>query len=142
MQLQNNVICIDSVKGMKKLSDNSMALERFNRESLIVARLSHPHIIHVIDRGVTSNGMPFFVMEYVVYVLYSEKFEMHYTGCTTSLISRFHSHNHFSKKGFTIKYRPWKVIHVEFFNSKSDALKREKYLKTGKGRDFIKNIVY
>ena len=49
----------------KKLTDHSDVLERFNRESLIIARLNHPNIIHVIDRGITPRGMPYFVMEYV-----------------------------------------------------------------------------
>src|SRR5512134_2056201 len=49
----------------QKLSEEPGARERFERESLIIARLSHPNIIHVIDRGVTPQGMPFFVMEYV-----------------------------------------------------------------------------
>jgi serine/threonine protein kinase len=39
--------------------------ERFENESLIIAQLNHPHIIHVIDRGLTSKGRPYFVMEYV-----------------------------------------------------------------------------
>ena len=38
---------------------------RFERESLIIARLNHPNIIHVIDQGITEDGCPFFVMEYV-----------------------------------------------------------------------------
>ncbi len=54
---------------IKILSANLSAypdiLERFERESLIIARLNHPHIIHVIDRGVTGKGRPYFVMEYV-----------------------------------------------------------------------------
>jgi len=49
----------------KKLADHSLVLERFNRESLIIARLHNPNIIHIIDRGITSEGMPYFVMEYV-----------------------------------------------------------------------------
>lgn len=49
----------------KKLTDHSDVLERFNRESLIIARLNHPNIIHVIDRGVAPGGRPYFVMEYV-----------------------------------------------------------------------------
>ncbi|MBW2109421.1 MAG: serine/threonine protein kinase, partial [Deltaproteobacteria bacterium] len=49
----------------KTLADCREALERFNRESQIIARLNHPNIIHVIDRGVTSRGMPYFVMEYI-----------------------------------------------------------------------------
>ncbi len=49
----------------EKLADVDDVLERFNRESLIIARLNHPNIIHVIDRGITSEGMAYFVMEYV-----------------------------------------------------------------------------
>lgn len=47
------------------LSDNPSVLKRFKRESLIIARLNHPNIIHVIDRGTTSKGRPVFVMEFV-----------------------------------------------------------------------------
>jgi serine/threonine protein kinase len=47
------------------LSDNPSIIQRFERESLIIARLNHPNIIHVIDRGTTSKGRPTFVMEYV-----------------------------------------------------------------------------
>ncbi|QOG02304.1 GIY-YIG nuclease family protein [Flavobacterium sp. MDT1-60] len=79
--------------------------------------------------------------EFVVYVLFSEKFNKNYTGYTSNLIERFKSHNCLDKKGHTLKFRPWKVIHVEFFNNKSDAMKREKYLKTGVGRESIQNII-
>lgn len=37
----------------------------FERESLIIAQLSHPNIISVIDRGVSESGTPFFIMELV-----------------------------------------------------------------------------
>ena len=37
----------------------------FDQESLVIARLNHPNIIHIIDRGITPKGRPFFVMEYV-----------------------------------------------------------------------------
>lgn len=40
----------------KKLVDRSSVIERFKRESLIIARLNNPNIIHIIDRGVTSEG--------------------------------------------------------------------------------------
>ncbi|MRX67042.1 putative endonuclease [Flavobacterium resistens] len=79
--------------------------------------------------------------EFVVYILYSEKFNKNYTGYTSNLIERFKSHNLLGTKEYTLKFRPWKVIHVEFFNSKSEAIKREKYLKTGIGREFIKNLI-
>jgi len=47
------------------LSDHPSIIKRFKRESLIIARLNHPNIIHVIDRGTTSKGRPVFVMEFV-----------------------------------------------------------------------------
>ncbi|WP_211230227.1 GIY-YIG nuclease family protein [Algoriphagus marincola] len=60
---------------------------------------------------------------------------------TSDLITRFHFHNHKSTKGYTLRNRPWIVIHVEFFQFKKDALKRENELKSGKGRDWVKNYV-
>lgn len=48
----------------KKLTENKEIVERFNREALIIARLTHFNIIHVIDRGVV-NGMYYFVMDFV-----------------------------------------------------------------------------
>lgn len=47
-----------------KFSQDPSFVERFNRESLIIARLRHPNIIHVIDRGI-SEGRPYFVMEFI-----------------------------------------------------------------------------
>lgn len=47
------------------LSENPSVITRFERESLIIARLNHPNIIHVIDRGMTNKGRPVFVMEFV-----------------------------------------------------------------------------
>ena len=79
--------------------------------------------------------------EFVVYILYSEKFNKNYTGFTSNLIERFKSHNFLETKGHTLKFRPWIVIYVEFFDSKSEAMRKEKYLKTGVGREFIKNII-
>ena len=79
--------------------------------------------------------------EFVIYILYSERFNKNYTGFTSNLIERFKSHNLLGTKGYTLRFRPWKVIHVEFFNSKSEAMKREKYLKTGIGREFIQNLI-
>jgi serine/threonine protein kinase len=48
----------------RTLTDDPEVVERFNRESLIIARLNHPNIIHVIDRGI-ADAVPYFVMEFV-----------------------------------------------------------------------------
>ena len=39
--------------------------ERFRREGTILARLTHPHIAHLIDAGVSPAGQPFLVIEHV-----------------------------------------------------------------------------
>lgn len=41
------------------------ARERFDREITAVARLSHPNIVPLLDRGVTDEGTPYFVMAYL-----------------------------------------------------------------------------
>ena len=75
--------------------------------------------------------------EFVVYVLFSTVFLKRYMGMTSSLISRFRSHNELGKKGWTIKFRPWKVVHLEFFKTKKAAMEREKQLKSGLGREWM-----
>ncbi|MDP2159699.1 MAG: GIY-YIG nuclease family protein [Flavobacterium sp.] len=79
-------------------------------------------------------------MEYIVYILFSEKHNKTYIGYTSSLIERFKSHNELATKGYTLKFRPWKVVYLEVYTSKSEAINREKWLKTGNGRTFIKNL--
>jgi putative endonuclease len=81
------------------------------------------------------------MQEYVVYVLKSLSSNRHYVGYTSNLISRFKSHNFLGKKGYTTRYRPWFVVHVEFFSIKKEAMLREKFLKSGKGREWMKNNI-
>ncbi|RMF71008.1 MAG: hypothetical protein D6744_18595 [Planctomycetota bacterium] len=45
--------------------DTARRLRRFEREIELVAHLRHPLIVNVIDRGVTSEGRPYLVLEYV-----------------------------------------------------------------------------
>ena len=73
--------------------------------------------------------------------MYSSKYQEIYIGYTGNLIERYRSHNFLSKKGYTVKYRPWEVIFVKFHTSKKEALQHEKYLKSGVGRFFIHNIL-
>ena len=78
---------------------------------------------------------------YVVYVLHSVAFDKIYIGYTTDLEKRFSSHNSLSKKGWTVKFRPWKIVYTEDFQRKSEAMKREKELKSHQGREFIRNSI-
>lgn len=74
---------------------------------------------------------------YKVYVLYSKEFNKIYIGFTSDLEDRFLSHNEKATKGFTVKYRPWEIAFFEEFETKPNAMKREKELKTSRGRTFI-----
>ncbi|MCF8218275.1 MAG: GIY-YIG nuclease family protein [Bacteroidales bacterium] len=76
---------------------------------------------------------------FTVYVLYSKPFDRLYIGFTSNLKARMLSHNVLGKKGYTKRYRPWTLIHTETFQTKQEAMKREKELKTGSGREYIRN---
>ena len=76
---------------------------------------------------------------YSVYVLYSKGFDKIYIGCTSNLEARFKSHNELGTKGWTIKFRPWKIVLEEKYETKREALDREKQLKGAKGREWIRN---
>ena len=75
---------------------------------------------------------------FYVYVLKSIKTGRQYTGLTKDLDKRLANHNAGRTKS-TKPYKPWKIIYFEKFEYKIDALNREKFLKTGQGRDFLKN---
>lgn len=44
---------------------NPVAVRRFSAERQILAELSHPHIVALIDGGLTTRGQPYLVMEFV-----------------------------------------------------------------------------
>jgi putative endonuclease len=78
---------------------------------------------------------------FTVYVLYSESFQKIYIGYTLNIEERFKSHNELSTKGWTLKFRPWKIVHKEIFENKADAMRREKQLKTAKGREWVWQLI-
>ena len=55
-----------AIKLLKRGTDTDEVLRRFRSEREILARLEHPNIAHLIDGGTTDDGLPYFVMEYVV----------------------------------------------------------------------------
>jgi putative endonuclease len=78
---------------------------------------------------------------FTVYVLYSENYNKIYIGFTSNLEARFLSHNSLGKKGWTIHFRPWKIIYTETFDTKQQAMSREKQLKSAKGREFVRTFI-
>ena len=73
-----------------------------------------------------------------VYVIKSNKDGKFYTGCTEDLRKRFREHNG-SKVNSTKGRGPFDLIYYEASLDASDAFAREKYLKTGMGKRYLKN---
>ena len=79
-------------------------------------------------------------MSYIVYIIKSEE-GLHYTGFTEDLEKRLMEHNDKKLSFWTKRGTNWKLIYSEEYSDKTEALKREKWFKTGVGRDFIKKNV-
>jgi putative endonuclease len=58
-------------------------------------------------------------------------------GYSSNIQERLKSHNELATKGWTVRYRPWQLFYTEVFDTKVEAMKREKQLKSAKGREFI-----
>jgi putative endonuclease len=74
---------------------------------------------------------------YYTYVLVSEKNGHFYIGLTSSLDRRVYQHN-IGKVRSTKGRRPFKLFYYEEYQNKTDARKREIFLKSGQGRLFLK----
>lgn len=79
-------------------------------------------------------------MNFHVYIIYSDDFDKIYIGMSGSLDKRIFAHNHLAK-GWTRSFRPWRLIYAESFEEKSQALLREKELKSHQGREFIRTKI-
>jgi putative endonuclease len=87
---------------------------------------------HLSGRTKISN------VKFYTYVLRSINFDRNYIGFTSNLEERLKQHNSGKTKS-TKPYKPWVLLFFEEHGSKEDALKREKWLKSGIGRDYIKD---
>ncbi|OIO18285.1 hypothetical protein AUJ29_00155 [Candidatus Kuenenbacteria bacterium CG1_02_38_13] len=75
-------------------------------------------------------------MFYYVYVLFGRSNKL-YIGRTNDLERRYNEHKQ-GKVWTTSRMLPVKLIFYEFFLSKNDAVRRERYLKTNKGKSTLK----
>jgi len=75
---------------------------------------------------------------YYVYLLISEKDGNFYTGSTNDLTRRFKEHNS-GRINSTENRRPLKLIYYEACLDETDARSREKYLKSGMGKKYLRN---
>jgi len=79
------------------------------------------------------------VMQHFVYVLENQTDKSWYIGFTVDLEKRIAQHNRHTGGEYTKKRdSAWKLIYCEMYLDKKDATRREKFLKGGSGRTFLK----
>ncbi len=79
-------------------------------------------------------------MFYYIYILRSKKDKNIYTGYTQNLKQRVKEHNK-GKVIATKNRRPFELIYYEAYLNQQDATNREKYFKTGWGRNHLKKAL-
>ena len=98
-----------------------------------------------LKEPVSKTGVPLRVprvrisaspLMYCVYVIWSDKLKKRYVGSSEDDDKRLKQHN-IGKTPFTSRGTPWSKIHVENYNTVIEARGREKFLKSGKGREWL-----
>mgnify|MGYP001113365913 CR=1 FL=1 len=79
-------------------------------------------------------------MSCMVYILYSKSLDKYYIGHTSNMEERLKKHNN-RHKGFTGRNDDWKVVYTDHYGSKSEAMKREREIKSWKSRVKIKKLI-
>ena len=79
-------------------------------------------------------------MKYWVYILESQKDGSYYIGYTSDVNKRLNDHNS-GKSRYTSRKTPWKLVYHEEFEAKSEAIRRERFLKNQKNRDFYMSLI-
>jgi putative endonuclease len=77
---------------------------------------------------------------FFVYVLRNSVSRRHYTGFTSNLVQRLGQHNSGLTKS-TKNPGQWELVHQEEFPSRTEATRREKFLKSGKGRQELAKLL-
>ncbi len=79
-------------------------------------------------------------MPFIVYILHSSIKDKFYIGFTSDLEERIIRHNQKSK-GFTGNTNDWIIVYTENYLTKTEALAREKQIKSWKSKIKIKELI-
>jgi len=78
---------------------------------------------------------------YFVYILYSKTINKYYIGYSENPIKRLEFHNSDFNKIWSKRGKPWELMMTFPFESKSEALKAEKFIKKQKSSQYISSIL-
>jgi putative endonuclease len=83
---------------------------------------------------------PIFFMAFDIYVLKRTTTGKHYSDSTQNLSARLKAHND-GLSLFTKGCGSWVMVYSEAYPKRSAALARQKFLKSGSGREFLKGVI-
>jgi putative endonuclease len=75
-----------------------------------------------------------------VYILQNEKDASFYVGRTQDVDERLVRHNE-GRERYTKLHCPWKVVHLKSYESRLEAVRREREIKKKKSRKYILSLV-
>lgn len=79
---------------------------------------------------------------FIVYAIFNKEANKFYIGQTVDVNRRLTEHNEHVYKGYTSWFPgKWVLIYQESVATRQEALKREKQLKSGNGRLFVKSLI-
>jgi len=79
---------------------------------------------------------------YYIYILFSESSDKYYVGYSDDPIRREIEHNTKPFNTYTSKHRPWKLVaSFSAGESRSEAIRIERYIKKQKSRIFILKLI-
>ena len=79
-------------------------------------------------------------MKYFTYIIYSPSLDKYYIEYTHDPTLRIYRHNDGWSKS-TNSGIPWILLYYEEFDTKSEAIKRENYIKKMKSREYIEKLI-
>jgi len=77
---------------------------------------------------------------YTVYIIYSRKLDRYYVGYSENISERILQHNS-GISDYTSKASDWELKYNESFQTRSEAMKREKEIKNKKSRIYIEWLI-
>ncbi len=113
----------------------------FNRSFTTFATLNFPFgpVVQWIPACRQAGNTSWNEVMFILYAMKSEVDGRIYVGFTKDLDNRVREHNQGKTKS-TKGYRPWALMYREAIGERTEARKREKYLKSGTGKEFLKNL--
>jgi len=87
-----------------------------------------------------NNHLKADVLRYYIYILRSLVDKSYYIGYTTDLDRRLKEHNE-GESRYTRKKIPWEVVYYEEYEDKGEAIRREKFLKRQRNREFYRRLI-